>query len=300
MCLLARRSRNARAPRHRLAGSSDFFRRAAARQERASIVAAHDGFALRDLVSYTAKHNQANGEDNRDGRDENFSWNSGLEGETAEPAIEAMRRRDMRGLITTLLVARGTPMLTAGDEIGRTQRGNNNAYAQDNEITCRLAQPRQRARRLRRPPGAGCGATSRRCPPTTSWTAPPRRFRIPDVAWLHRKAARWKRRTGRRRAHSQRRLLSAGDRRGRFRSRVVASGSTAAAAAATGWVPDARDGWHWLRVLGRRVGRRGAQPKPNAPISLAPRSVAILAEMQGREGLNHPASTGKLAVGDGA
>src|SRR5262249_51831792 len=120
----------------RLAGSSDIFRRRG-RLPSASVnfIAAHDGFTLRDLTTYAAKHNGANGEQNRDGRDENFSWNHGSEGDTDDRAIAAMRRRDVRGLIATLLVARGTPMLTAGDELGRTQHGNNNAYAQDNPIT---------------------------------------------------------------------------------------------------------------------------------------------------------------------
>lgn len=120
----------------RLAGSSDLF---AARhrgpQASVNFIAAHDGFTLADLVSYATKHNEANGEDNRDGDNDSHSWNDGIEGPSGDPAIEATRRRDARALLATLFLSRGIPMLTAGDEFGRTQRGNNNAYAQDNDIT---------------------------------------------------------------------------------------------------------------------------------------------------------------------
>ena len=118
----------------RLAGSADLF---GGRAPSASVnfLAAHDGFALADLVAYAGKHNEANGEANRDGTDANFSWNNGAEGTTADTAIRDTRRRDIRALLATLFVARGSPMLTAGDELGRTQGGNNNAYAQDNATT---------------------------------------------------------------------------------------------------------------------------------------------------------------------
>jgi glycogen operon protein len=118
----------------RLAGSADIF---GGRAPSASVnlIAAHDGFALADIVAYAEKHNEANGEDNRDGSGANFSWNNGVEGETADGAIRAARRRDVRAMLATLFASRGTPMLTAGDEMGRTQRGNNNAYAQDNSMT---------------------------------------------------------------------------------------------------------------------------------------------------------------------
>jgi glycogen operon protein len=120
----------------RLAGSSDVFQRDAATDTRTvNFVAAHDGMTLADLVAYATKHNEANGEKNRDGHDENFSWNDGVEGETDDAGVIANRRRDMRALLATLFAARGAVMLTAGDEFGRSQRGNNNAYAQDNETT---------------------------------------------------------------------------------------------------------------------------------------------------------------------
>ncbi|WP_447644697.1 hypothetical protein [Nocardioides zeae] len=95
---------------------------------------AHDGFTMRDLVSYTEKHNEANGEDGNDGESHNRSWNHGTEGETDDPDVLALRARDQRNLIATLLLSQGVPMLLHGDELGRTQGGNNNTYAQDSEI----------------------------------------------------------------------------------------------------------------------------------------------------------------------
>ncbi|GAA4202510.1 glycogen debranching protein GlgX [Microbispora amethystogenes] len=120
----------------RLAGSSDLYA-TSGRRPVASInfVTAHDGFTLNDLVSYDHKHNEANGEGNRDGTDDNRSWNCGAEGPVDDPAINRLRRRQRRNLLTTLFVSQGVPMLLAGDEFGRTQQGNNNAYCQDNETS---------------------------------------------------------------------------------------------------------------------------------------------------------------------
>ncbi|AZP23111.1 glycogen debranching protein GlgX [Streptomyces aquilus] len=120
----------------RLTGSSDLYQRSR-RRPRASVnfVTAHDGFTLRDLVSYNDKHNEANGEGNRDGESNNRSWNCGAEGETRDPKILELRARQQRNLIATLLLSQGIPMLSHGDELGRTQRGNNNAYCQDNEVS---------------------------------------------------------------------------------------------------------------------------------------------------------------------
>jgi glycogen operon protein len=120
----------------RLTGSSDLYQ-ADSRRPVASInfVTCHDGFTLRDLVSYNRKHNKANGEKNRDGTDDNRSWNCGAEGPTRDQAVDALRERQKRNFLTTLLLSQGVPMLLAGDEMGRTQRGNNNAYCQDNEIS---------------------------------------------------------------------------------------------------------------------------------------------------------------------
>ena len=100
-----------------------------------NFIVAHDGFTLRDLVSYNDKHNEANGEDNRDGHSDNRSWNCGAEGPTDDPEILALRQRQMRNFLATLLLSQGTPMVCAGDEFGRTQNGNNNAYCQDNEVS---------------------------------------------------------------------------------------------------------------------------------------------------------------------
>jgi glycogen operon protein len=100
-----------------------------------NFITAHDGFTLRDLVSYNDKHNEANGEDNRDGHSDNRSWNCGVEGPTEDPAIRELRMRQMRNFLATLVFSQGVPMLTAGDERGRTQGGNNNAYCQDDAIS---------------------------------------------------------------------------------------------------------------------------------------------------------------------
>ena len=120
----------------RLSGSSDLYQ-ADGREPFASInfITAHDGFTLRDLVSYEHKHNEANLEDNRDGTDDNRSWNCGVEGEADDPEIVALRARQQRNFLTTLLVSQGTPMLLGGDERGRTQYGNNNAWCHDDEIS---------------------------------------------------------------------------------------------------------------------------------------------------------------------
>ncbi len=120
----------------RVTGSSDLYQ-SDGRRPFASInfVTAHDGFTLADLVAYNEKHNDANGEGNRDGTDDNRSWNCGVEGPTEDPEVLELRERQQRNLLTTLLLSQGVPMILGGDEIGRTQRGNNNAYCQDNELS---------------------------------------------------------------------------------------------------------------------------------------------------------------------
>jgi glycogen operon protein len=119
----------------RFTGSSDLYLDDG-RSPHASInfVTAHDGFPLRDLVSYNEKHNQANGEDNRDGESHNRSWNCGVEGPTDDPAVLALRARQQRNLMATLLLSQGVPMIAHGDELSRTQQGNNNAYCQDSDL----------------------------------------------------------------------------------------------------------------------------------------------------------------------
>jgi isoamylase len=121
---------------YRLTGSSDLYEESG-RRPHASInfITAHDGFTLADLVSYNQKHNEANGDENRDGHDDNLSWNCGVEGPTDDPGIRALRARQQRNFLATLLLSQGVPMLQAGDEISRTQQGNNNTYCQDNELS---------------------------------------------------------------------------------------------------------------------------------------------------------------------
>jgi glycogen operon protein len=120
----------------RLSGSSDLYAWSG-RQPYASVnfVTCHDGFTLQDVVSYNGKHNEANGEGNRDGTDNNDSWNCGAEGATDDPAIRALRERQKRNLVATLMLSQGVPMLLGGDELSHTQNGNNNTYCQDNELT---------------------------------------------------------------------------------------------------------------------------------------------------------------------
>ena len=121
---------------YRLTGSADLYEHTG-RRPVASInfVTAHDGFTLADLVSYNEKHNDANGEDNQDGESHNRSWNCGAEGPTDDPAVNALRAQQQRNFLTTLLLSQGVPMISHGDELGRTQHGNNNVYCQDNELS---------------------------------------------------------------------------------------------------------------------------------------------------------------------
>jgi glycogen operon protein len=184
----------------RLTGSADLYEHTA-RRPVASInfVIAHDGFTLRDLVSYNEKRNDANGEDGKDGESHNRSWNCGVEGPTDDPVVNALRARQQRNFLTTLLLSQGVPMIAHGDELGRTQQGNNNVYCQDNELSwvdwaeadkglieftravsaLRAAHPVFRRRRFfsGRPvrqggPGAATAATSGLGLPDIAWFAP--------------------------------------------------------------------------------------------------------------------------------
>jgi glycogen operon protein len=120
----------------RLAGSSDLYERSGRHPYHSiNFITSHDGFTLNDLVSYNRKHNEANGEDNRDGDNNNLSYNYGIEGPAIDPTVDRTRQRQLRNMLATLLLSQGVPMLLAGDECRRTQRGNNNAYCQDNEIS---------------------------------------------------------------------------------------------------------------------------------------------------------------------
>jgi isoamylase len=134
---------------HRLTGSSDLYERGGRRPfASVNFVTCHDGFTLADLVSYNDKHNEANGEGNRDGSDHNQSWNCGVEGPTDDPAVVALRERQVRNVLATLLLSQGVPMLCGGDEVGRSQRGNNNAYCQDNQVSWFAWPPSRAAGRL--------------------------------------------------------------------------------------------------------------------------------------------------------
>ena len=168
----------------RFAGSADVFARPRPVSRSVNFITAHDGFSLADLVAHTTKKNAANGEANRDGTDNNLSWNNGAEGPSDDPAVLAARARDVRALLATLLLSRGTPMLSMGDEAGRSQGGNNNAYAQDNALswfdwegmdgdllafTARLVRARRACPALR-----GAAALT---------GAPVDEAGVPDVAW---------------------------------------------------------------------------------------------------------------------
>jgi glycogen operon protein len=120
----------------RLSGSSDLYADDGRLPNNSiNFVTCHDGFTLHDLVSYDSKHNEANGEDNRDGSNDNLSWNCGVEGATVDPAVNVLRKRQAKNLLAILMLSRGVPMLLAGDEVLRTQHGNNNAYSQDNALS---------------------------------------------------------------------------------------------------------------------------------------------------------------------
>ena len=165
-----------------LAGSSDVFPPPATRT--VNFIAAHDGFTLADLTAYRHKHNHANGEHNRDGHNENLSWNNGVEGATSDPPSRRPRAATSRALLATLFASRGTIMLTAGDEFGRTPAGNNNAYAQDTPVTWLDWTHRDRDLEA----FTATLAALRRAHPAladpTLLTGAPGPDGIPDVAWL--------------------------------------------------------------------------------------------------------------------
>jgi len=249
----------------RLAGSSDVFGGDGAGATRTiNYIASHDGFTLADIAVYKQKHNQANGENNRDGHNDNLSWNNGVEGPADDEKIEAARRRDIGAMLATLFTSRGTIMLTAGDEFGRTQRGNNNAYCQDNVISWVDWEGRDRAledwtallARIRagsglegldffKPPG-GRGAI-------VEWLG---------FDWQPMNDERWNERTNRR-------LVMVVEEPGAPRIAVLINGDRRAG------VVDARarDGMAW-RLSTDLTGKAGAA----GPFRVGGRSVAILTE----------------------
>ncbi|MFO1309536.1 MAG: glycogen debranching protein GlgX [Burkholderiales bacterium] len=270
----------------RFAGSADVLAARSRPPSRSvNFVTAHDGFTLADLVAFAAKHNEANGEGNRDGSDANFSWNHGVEGATPDAAIVEKRGRDVRNLLATLLLSRGTPMLAMGDELGRTQRGNNNAYAQDNALTwidwagadddlvdfvAALVDLRRRHPALR----------------ADRWLsgAPTDGSGIADVEWRHpdgrpMSGGDW--------ASADVRCLVAilyASASGDAGADRVAVALNAGDDSVTVRWPDARDGRVWrLRIDTSRPSKRpdGASAIVDESGTLAPRSVVVLAEDEG-------------------
>jgi isoamylase len=262
----------------RLSGSADIFApRHRPLSRSINFVAAHDGFTLADLVSYAAKHNEANGEGNRDGNDTNYSWNHGVEGPTDDPAIAARRAGDVRALLATLLLSRGTPMLAMGDECGRSQGGNNNVYAQDNrtawfdwegmdphlrDFTARLLRLRRRCRILHGEAPLRGVPDPTGAPPEVTWrTADGRTMQPPDwdspehptlVATFHADAEPG--------APVQHLLL------------VLHAGLTPIDIA----LPTPRPGQHWHLLLDT-AAPRGRGPV-QAPLTVAPRAAVLLHE----------------------
>ena len=284
----------------RLAGSADVFGPAhRLPSDSLDFVTAHDGFTLADLVSHERKHNEANGEANRDGTDANHAWNHGTEGASEDEAIVAARRADARALLATLLVSRGTPMISHGDELGRTQQGNNNAYAQDNALawidwakadetlvafTSRLCALRREHPALREdrwltgePPDAG--------------TIPDVEWRRPDGAPLA--AGDW---TGPATRALVVALHAAGE-NGTEGDRVVLAFNTAFEPVAVAW-PPGRDGTRWrIAVDSSRPDAADGEP----PAALPPRSVIVLVEAAspGRRHAIEPGTLARLAQAAG-
>ena len=267
----------------RLAGSSDVFG-GGARAPSSSInfVTAHDGFTLADLVSYEVKHNEANGEDNQDGSNVNYSWNHGVEGPSPDPAIRAARERDVRALLATLFVSRGTPMLAMGDDIGRSQHGDNNAYAQDSALTwVDWANADQRLAEL----AAALIDLRKRHPALhlDRWLtgAPVDDTGVPDVAWRRPDGntmtnGDWTAPD----AHAFVAILYAPATPSAAADRVIIALNAGRDVVAVRW-PAARDGFHWQREIDTSspTGRpASAGEDPSETDTVAPRSVVVLVE----------------------
>ncbi len=292
----------------RLAGSSDIFGGASRPPSRSiNFVTAHDGFTLADLVSYEVKHNAANGEDNQDGSDVNLSWNHGVEGPSSDPAIRAARERDTRSVLATLLVSRGTPMLAMGDEIGRTQHGNNNAYAQDGPLTwVDWANANRRLADLvamfidvrKRHPALHLDRWLTGSPSDDSG--------IPDVAWRRPDGSKlegpdWTSPEGRTLVASLYAPASASA----VADRVAIALNADSDAVSVRW-PAPRDGFHWRREIDTSLptGRpTGAGEEACETDTVAPRSVVVLVETASvphrRPAGIEPALLDRLAVAAG-
>jgi len=289
----------------RLAGSADAFAgRARPPSRSVNFVCAHDGFTLADLVAHERKHNEANGEGNRDGTDANHSWNHGTEGASGDPRVQEARARDARALLATLLVSRGTPMLSMGDELGRTQHGNNNAYAQDSAASwvdwagadaglagfvARLVQLRRSHRALR----ADRWLVGEPVDPTG----------IPDVEWRHpdghaMSRADWEHPRGRALVAVFFDCATAAE----PADRVAVAFNAGSEDLAIRW-PDARDGQRW-RVAVDTTLPGGTPASPDPAERIAARSVTIVVEDAGsaphrRPGGIEPAALDRLAAAAG-
>jgi glycogen operon protein len=171
----------------RLTGSSDLYQQDGKRPYASiNFIAAHDGFTLHDLVTYNEKQNEANGENNRDGDSHNNSWNCGVEGPIDDEQVNALRRRQMRNFLATLFLSQGVPMLAGGDEFARTQKGNNNVYCQDNELSWFSWERRlRRRRRLSSSPGSSASEKNIPSFADRSFGRPIRGSEIKDVMWLN-------------------------------------------------------------------------------------------------------------------
>jgi glycogen operon protein len=269
----------------RLAGSTDAFRNRPL-ADSVNFVAAHDGFTLADLVAFTTKRNDANGEANRDGTDANHGWNNGIEGPTDDPAILARRRADIRALFATLLLARGTPMLGMGDEAGRSQGGNNNAYAQDNAtawfdwegMDAELLGFAQRLIFARR--------THPALTDPTSLTGAVGDDGIPDIAWLRPDGAPmdWH--------EPEARALVAALRAGEDRCLVALN---AGAAPLPLHLPPPRAGHRWRLLADSADPSRQGAP----PAELPARGVLLLAEERRAVTQTDPALLARLAAAAG-
>lgn len=281
----------------RLAGSADVFgARHRPPSRSVNFVTAHDGFTLADLVAYTAKRNHANGEDNRDGTDDNLSWNGGVEGPSDDPAVRARRARDVRALLATLILARGTPMLSMGDEFGRSQHGNNNAYAQDTPLSWLdwSAVDRDRAAVV-----AGLIALRRAHPALSADRllsgAPVDGTGIPDVEW-RRPDGRplapddWNDPEGRTLVAA---LYQPGD-AGAPGSRVVLA-LQAGTEPVDVVLPHARDGRSWTLAFASERDDPFPGDALDETLRLAPRSVAVIVEATG----SAPGRAARTGVEDG-
>ena len=267
----------------RVTGSADVFSAKRHPSRSVNFVTAHDGFTLADLVGYDAKHNEANGEGNRDGRDDNSSWNHGVEGPTEDRGILAARGRDRRNLLATLLLSRGTPMLGPGTELDQTQRGNNNAYSQDNPIAwldwsrpdhpmlgfarrvldLRAAHPA--LTRDRFPSGAALPGTDM---PDIAWRMPD--GRTPDAGdWEHPHTATL---IGV--------LAAPGVLAGAALDRVLVAFHAGAEPLSVA-LPEPRPGWRWARALDTSAEGPPPHPDEHGEAAVEPRSVVLLVEREG-------------------